>query len=500
MTPDPAGDLPALFTNTPTADIIAGINQGRAAEALPALVLPPNYAQLPDDQKVIVLINLERTARGLSPFDSGNPQLSGNDPVLGYEATNHSALLQQSLLQQSLGLQAFDITNPDGGSVLHENSIEGDLGQRFSTLPGFQTGVNAWGEIIALVSPEYAVYGWMYQDAGSGWGHRHNILGIDAQHTGGGCFTSAGAGFAPPQAGSNGDNLYTVEFVRNNGTNSGYTPTVISADTPAPTGQTLVSFTATASSTQPGSTDVQVSATYDATVYGLPNDIRQVWIYPSATWGQPTTPATCPAGSTCPAILGQLPFGAGAINCPVTRSAASTPPSYSCAATVPTGSGPLVVIALDNYDNALYLDASATRTTTAAQAASWQLGPGAILDNTYEGGIDSPPPGATLSASSSVLIAGWFVDTTAQGWAGADAVQIWLGTMEGGRMIANASVAQNRPDVAAALGNPYWAASGFEAVISGSVIPSGAQMLSVYAHTGGKGWWYTQVNVTGGAP
>ena len=47
-------------------------------------MLPRNYAQLPDEQKVIVLINLERTARRLSPFDSGNPQLSGNDPVLGY--------------------------------------------------------------------------------------------------------------------------------------------------------------------------------------------------------------------------------------------------------------------------------------------------------------------------------------------------------------------------------------------------------------------------------
>jgi hypothetical protein len=132
---------------------------------------------------------------------------------------------------------------------------------------------------------------------------------------------------------------------------------VISAGEPPPNGQKVVSFSTTASSTQPGNTDVQMSATYDSTVYGLPNDIRQVWVYPTATWGQPTTPTTCPDGTTCPAIMGQLPLGAGAIPCPVTKGTDPSTPSYSCAATVPTGNGPLVVIALDNYDNALYLNA-----------------------------------------------------------------------------------------------------------------------------------------------
>src|SRR5688500_12535739 len=68
----------------------------------------------------------------------------------------------------------------------------------------------------------------------------------------------------------------------------------------------------------------------------------------------------------------------------------------------------------------------------------------------------------------------------------------------GGTLLARASFAQSRPDVATALGNPYFAASGFTAVINGASVPAGNQTLSVFAHTPGKGWWFKQVNVTGG--
>src|SRR5919198_5719142 len=133
----------------------------------------------------------------------------------------------------------------------------------------------------------------------------------------------------------------------------------------------------------------------------------------------------------------------------------------------------------------------------AAQTADWQPGPGAILDNTYAGFIDVPANGATVPGSGSFTVAGWFVDRTAQGWAGADDVQVWLGSMDGGgQMLAKAQFAQSRPDVANALGNPFWAASGFGAVVSG--LPGGSQTLNVYVHTGGKGWWFKSVSVNGG--
>jgi hypothetical protein len=135
----------------------------------------------------------------------------------------------------------------------------------------------------------------------------------------------------------------------------------------------------------------------------------------------------------------------------------------------------------------------------AAQSADWQAGPGAAGDPSYTGFIDAPRSGATVPGSGSFSVSGWFVDKTAQGWAGADDVQVWLGTMDGGgRMLAKAQFAQNRPDVAAALGNPYWAASGFSAVVGG--IPGGSQTLNVYAHTPAKGWWFKGVTVNGGGP
>src|SRR6202048_377948 len=91
---------------------------------------------------------------------------------------------------------------------------------------------------------------------------------------------------------------------------------------------------------------------------------------------------------------------------------------------------------------------------------AWTGGPGAILDPTYDGFIDIPAMNATVPTGS-FTVAGWFVDKTAQGWSGADDIQLWLGNMDGGgKMLAKAVFAQPRPDVATAEGNPYWVASG----------------------------------------
>jgi hypothetical protein len=140
--------------------------------------------------------------------------------------------------------------------------------------------------------------------------------------------------------------------------------------------------------------------------------------------------------------------------------------------------------------------------SAAAQATtSWTAGPGAVLDPTYSGFIDVPAQNATVPTGQ-FIVSGWFVDTQAQGWAGADDVQIWQGTMDSGKLITKALVAQTRADVASALGNPFWAASGFGAVLPASALSPGSQTLSAYVHTPGKGWWYKQVtvNVSSSAP
>jgi hypothetical protein len=125
-------------------------------------------------------------------------------------------------------------------------------------------------------------------------------------------------------------------------------------------------------------------------------------------------------------------------------------------------------------------------------ADGWSPALGAAGDNTYQGFIDRPGPGASIPLGSLFHVSGWVVDTAAEGWAGIDDVQV----LNGATLLAHGAVAQSRPDVAAATGNPFWAASGFDAVVPTGSLSSGPVSLTVAAHTPGKGAWSKQLNVT----
>jgi hypothetical protein len=131
-------------------------------------------------------------------------------------------------------------------------------------------------------------------------------------------------------------------------------------------------------------------------------------------------------------------------------------------------------------------------------SALWQPGPGASGDDTYLGAIDTPANGATLPIDRLFTISGWFVDTTAQGWAGADDVQVFVGTTENGRSLTRGSVGITRNDLVAATGNPDWATAGWSATIDPASLTSSPSTLSVYVHTPSKGWWFTQISVNVG--
>jgi hypothetical protein len=133
-----------------------------------------------------------------------------------------------------------------------------------------------------------------------------------------------------------------------------------------------------------------------------------------------------------------------------------------------------------------------------AQAVSltttiWLPGPDNAGLSTLSGTVDQP------QSATSAQLSGWVVDTSAQGWSGIDTVQVWNGPKDsGGQQISTAVIQQNRPDVAASLGNPYYASSGFTAAVPTTTFGSG-NILYIYAHTPDKGWWYTQVFSTGSA-
>jgi hypothetical protein len=136
---------------------------------------------------------------------------------------------------------------------------------------------------------------------------------------------------------------------------------------------------------------------------------------------------------------------------------------------------------------------AASAQAQALPGGGWSPAAGAAGDNTLVGFIDQPASGASIPAGASFTLGGWVVDTSADGWAGVDGVQVVLGST----LLAQAAIALPRPDVASALGNPFFAASGFHAVIN-SALPGGSQTLTIVAHTPGRGSWSKQVTVNVG--
>lgn len=144
---------------------------------------------------------------------------------------------------------------------------------------------------------------------------------------------------------------------------------------------------------------------------------------------------------------------------------------------------------------------------TSAQTAgpgTFAPGTGAGSTNTYSGHIDAPTANQTVTQGQALLVTGWACDTSAQGWAGFDQVQVYSGTMgSGGTMLASGSTGLARPDVAGTTGDSSCAPSGFSVTVPGSALgTAGSMTLNVYLHTPGNGWWYLSVPVTvaAGAP
>lgn len=139
--------------------------------------------------------------------------------------------------------------------------------------------------------------------------------------------------------------------------------------------------------------------------------------------------------------------------------------------------------------------------THADSASPWTAGPGAVGDDTFSGFIDSPTSGASVLPNATVTVQGWLVDRSASGWSGIDDVAVYLGYQDqGGVLMNHAAIGLPRNDVASALGNSYWAASGFSASFSAAALNVGPNLLVVYAHTPNRGSWYKQLQVIVPAP
>jgi hypothetical protein len=406
-------------------NVILAINAARAKEFnsltgqhLGNLILPgapnfPDYYQyLTQDEKLVVLINLERQDRGLAPFpiqDQYPPAPYGN-PALAWEAHNHAAVLAEFYQLAQLGL-------------VHENSIDGQITtagptNRITSIPGFTQGTLTPSPVYeaeaATQNAENAVYGLLYQDGPSNWGHRHGLLGVYDTTGGDHCSTQIGAGFAasaneavylqnqfnqvqnpvtpyapPPTF------FYIVELVGqetsgwqlpsgqsyvSNTASSIYPNTV----TPSPLAATVVYNPPSPGSpppgvSPPGSPSNAAPPAGSLSVYigwqgypfgGFGDKISSVYVYPNPQWGEGYTtdptpgPNVCPSGQACSSPLGAGALGSGGIQCNTPGGVGQLATGwgvYLCTVPVPPTT-PLVVIARDAYDQFVCLQPSFSQT------------------------------------------------------------------------------------------------------------------------------------------
>ncbi len=150
--------------------LLSDINSARGAEGVGPMELPSNWGGLSVQEQLFVLVNLERTARGLPPFSS-------MDPVL------------DSVAQ----------------SAAQAGGIDPSINTGSTTLSGGQS-VQSWTSDFSgdVPNPLAADYEWMYDDGYGGsntdcgspsspgcWAHRNSILGS----YGGTLVMGAGAAF-----------------------------------------------------------------------------------------------------------------------------------------------------------------------------------------------------------------------------------------------------------------------------------------------------------------
>lgn len=156
------------------------IQLGLTVNALGNLVLPSQsvWDGISDDAKALFLINAERTARaGMMLGVIGLP-LAGIESHVDTVAKNYAQLLHDT--------DVMDHYEPSGDKNIDSPSIRltSSLGascKEFLTRSENLANFAAWssGPVSAASIPlpvERAVYGWLYDDAGSNWGHREAVL------------------------------------------------------------------------------------------------------------------------------------------------------------------------------------------------------------------------------------------------------------------------------------------------------------------------------------
>lgn len=109
--------------------------------------------------------------------------------------------------------------------------------------------------------------------------------------------------------------------------------------------------------------------------------------------------------------------------------------------------------------------------------------------------VDTLPDGAAVQGP--VPIAGWAIDRAAPSGTGIDHVHLYLDGPAGqGTFLGEAEYLVERPDVAAALGDPRYRTAGFRYEWDAAALPAGQHTLFIYAHSLVADWSFITRAIT----
>lgn len=143
---------PDYLSSGNSHDAIAAINNAHSVEHLPPLRLPANFYRLNPAQQQFLLVNLERTDRGLRPLKM--------DANLAQMAWGYS--------KQLFNLHFFAHTSPISGTFSDRVNGNPAVANHYS-----QAAENLAGNPVAGIG---SIYEYMYDDSAEACGHRLNIL------------------------------------------------------------------------------------------------------------------------------------------------------------------------------------------------------------------------------------------------------------------------------------------------------------------------------------
>ncbi len=159
--PQSVSEIEALFNNAHQHDPTISEN----------IVLPPqsDWDNMSSSQKTLYLINWERCARGLRPFEGIDPTLrdGATHPYAEFIAANQSAFASNP--------HQADGKSP-GDRMANAGIRLGEESEYYSENIATFTLGNSLSYPTVYEPEAHAVYGWLYQDKAEAYGHRKNVL------------------------------------------------------------------------------------------------------------------------------------------------------------------------------------------------------------------------------------------------------------------------------------------------------------------------------------